>query len=242
MDLRNDSLSDFPALEFVFVEGGEFEMGDKFEDLHKACRPVHQVKLSSYYMSKYLVTQNLWEAVMGSNPSYFKGANHPVDSVSKEDSRQFIKRLNALTKKNFRLPTEAEWEYAARGGMHSQDYKYAGSDKSNQVGWYRENSNGTSQEVGQLLANELGLYDMSGNVWEWCEDWYEGGYYTKCKAQGTVENPVNNKKAAHYVLRGGSYFGDVVNCRPTFRNWIRPTDDMGSSLGLRLASSFSSII
>ncbi|MFK8103725.1 MAG: formylglycine-generating enzyme family protein [Saprospiraceae bacterium] len=224
------------SFEMVFVEGGEFEMGStEFDDE----KPIHEVKLSSYYIGKYLVTQNLWELIMGNNPSDFEGKNRPVEMISWEEVQQFIKRLNELTKRHFQLPSEAEWEYAARGGKHNQGYKYAGSDKLSQVGWYNENSNIKTHEVGKLLANELGLFDMSGNVWEWCEDGYDEKFYKKCKEQGIVENPVNDEEAVFRILRGGSYFFSAEDCRLTNRSKVT-RDDRFDTIGFRLALSFNS--
>ncbi len=155
-------------------------------------KPAHSVTLGDYYIGKFEVTQELWEAVMGSNPSYFKGSNLPVEQVSWDDCQTFIRKLNSLTGKNFRLPTEAEWEYTARGGNRSKGYKYSGSNNISDVAWYWENSgdrvlsgewdydkiknnNCRTHPVGMKSPNELGIYDMSGNVYEWCQDWY-GSY------------------------------------------------------------------
>ena len=214
-------------------KGGSFKMGDDVGDLHAACRPVHQVKLSSFYMGIYPVTQELWDLVMGSNPSYFKGAKRPVENVSWNDTQHFLTKLNERSGKIFRLPTEAEWEYAARGGHLSIGYTYSGSDKLKQVGWNGENSNNETHEVGQLLVNELGLYDMSGNVWEWCADWYEEDYYQRCKDEGVVENPVNTVESTLRVLRGGGFFYGSVFCRSAHRYWASP-DFRVNSLGFRL--------
>ena len=134
--------------------------------------PVHSVTLSSYYMGETEVTQALWKAVMGNNPSRFKGDNLPVENVSWNDCQEFIRKLKQKTGKNFRLPTEAEWEYAARGGKKSNGYKYSGSNNIGSVAWYDDNSSNQIHAVKGKRLNELGLYDMSGNVWEWCSDWY----------------------------------------------------------------------
>ena len=163
------------ANNMVYVEGGSFHMGnnisrdcDAFEDE----MPIHEVNTSSFYISKYEVTQEEWMFVMGNNPSLFGGSKRPVDNISWDDCQLFIKKLNELTGKQFRLPTEAEWEYAARGGKLSHGFKYAGSNIIQDVAWFEGNSDGQTHEVGSKMPNELGLYDMSGNVFEWCQDWY----------------------------------------------------------------------
>ena len=156
------------SFEMVYVAGGEFEMGRKDAEAEDWEKPVHKVILSPFFMSKYLVTQELWESVMGDNPSSFKGTDRPVEKVSWNDAQVFVEKLNVQTGKQYRLPTEAEWEYAARGGKRSMGFLYAGSDKLKEVGWYDANSGNETHPVGQLLGNELGIYDLSGNVWEWC--------------------------------------------------------------------------
>ncbi|MEZ4915060.1 MAG: bifunctional serine/threonine-protein kinase/formylglycine-generating enzyme family protein [Chitinophagales bacterium] len=164
----------------VYVAGGSFTMGctsEQGSDCYNYEKPAHTVSVQSFYIGKYEVTQEEWRAVMGSDPPelYFKGCDRcPVESVSWNDAQDFLKKLNAQTGKNYRLPSEAEWEYAARGGNKSKGYKYAGSDNINVVARYGGNSNNKTQTVGGKQANELGIYDMSGNVYEWCNDWYKG--------------------------------------------------------------------
>ena len=162
------------ANNMVYVQGGTFMMGADASDndAYKDEKPAHQVTLSSYYICKYEVTQALWQEVMGSNPSRFKGDNLPVESVSWNDCQVFISKLNAMTGQHYRLPTEAEWEFAARGGNSSRGYKYSGSSTLSDVAWYGENSGNKTHLVGTKSPNELGLYDMIGNVREWCSDWY----------------------------------------------------------------------
>ena len=190
--------------------------------------PVHQVTLSTYSIGETEVTQALWEAVMGSNPSNFKGGSLPVERVSWEDCQTFIQKLNQLTGKRFRLPTEAEWEYAARGGNKSRGYRYAGSNTIGDVAWYEDNSGNQTHPVKAKQANELGLYDMSGNVWEWCQDWY-GDY-----SSSSQTNPKGPSSASLRVIRGGSWFYDAGYCRVSLREWSLP-GYRGFDLGLRLA-------
>ncbi len=202
-------------------------------------KPAHQVELSDFFIGRYPVTQEVWQAVMNSNSSRFKGEKRPVEKVSWKDTQDFFSQLNKLTGKDFRLPTEAEWEYAARGGQYSQGYKYAGSDRLKQVGWYRGNSNDQTQEVGQLLANELGLHDMSGNVWEWCQDWFDDKYYAECKKTGIVNNPQGPATGTTRVVRGGSYFRDPLYCRSVYRYRNLPVGRI-DNMGFRLVLPFQS--
>jgi len=158
--------------EMVFVEGGTFLMGSDYNILEQ---PIHQVTLSSFNIAKHQITQRVWKSIMGNNPSATKGDNLPIHKVNWNDVNEFITRLNYLTGKNYRLPTEAEWEYAASGGLTGFGHTYSGSNNIDKVAWYSRNSGGKPHPVGSKDANELGIYDMSGNVWEWCSDWY--GYY-----------------------------------------------------------------
>ena len=218
------------SFEMVYVEGGTFDMGATSEqgsDAENNEYPVHSVTLSDYYIGKYEVTQELWLAVMGSNPSHFKGAQNPVEEVSWNDCQEFVSRLNSLTGRTFRLPTEAEWEYAARGGNQSLHYKYSGSDIIYDVAWYNGNSGSSTHAVGTKTANELGIYDMSGNVWEWCSDWY--GFYSA----GAQTNPQGPSSDSCRVLRGGSWGNDARGCRVSNRNLSGPGNSNGHS-GLRL--------
>lgn len=226
-----------PDLDLVLVEGGGFFMGDD-DSKYDREKPAHLVRISSFQMCKYPVTQRLWEAVMGNNPSRFKGEKRPVENVSWNDVKNFIEKLNKKTKKEFRLPSEAEWEYAARGGRYSQGFTYAGSDKLKQVGWYTENSNNQTQEVGLLLSNELGLYDMSGNIWEWCEDDFHENYDDAPKdGSAWIDYP---ERGVGRVVRGGGYFGYAVYCRPTARAGYTP-DHRYSDDGFRLVLPLQSV-
>ena len=217
----------------VAVKGGTFSMGATSEqgsDAEGDENPAHRVTLSDYYIGQTEVTQALWQTVMGSNPSNWKGGNLPVEKVSWNDCQQFISKLNQLTGRKFRLPTEAEWEYAARGGGKSRGYKYAGSNDIGSVAWYYGNSSSKTHPVKQKQANELGLYDMSGNVWEWCQDWYDKEYYGKSPSS----NPCNNTSASYRVYRGGGWCNFAGRCRVSNRNNDN-TDFRNGHLGLRLA-------
>ena len=212
----------------IRVDGGKFQMGGALSvDANNDERPVHQVKLSSYYIGETEVTQALWQAVMGSNPSNFKGENRPVEKVSWDDCKTFISKLNSLTGKNFRLPSEAEWEYAARGGNKSQGYKYSGSNILDNVAWYGDNSGDETHPVKTKSPNELGIYDMSGNVWEWCQDWY-GSY-----SFFSQTNPTGARLGSNRVYRGGSWNNYAWYSRVSCRNY--GADDFRYfRLGLRL--------
>ena len=221
------------SIDMVKVEAGTFMMGatSEMKDPYSDEKPVHQVTLTNdYYMGKYEVTQALWPAVMGSNPSNFKGDNLPVETVNWNDCQEFISKLNSLTGRKFRLPTEAEWEYAARGGKKSRGYQYSGSRKISDVAWYEGNSRSKTHPVGRKQANELGIYDMSGNVWEWCSDWY-GSY-----SSSSQTNPMGSDSGAKRVRRGGSWCYIARICRSSYRYGDAP-DCRGLYLGLRLALS-----
>ena len=221
------------SIDMVKVEAGTFMMGatSEMKDPYSDEKPVHQVTLTNdYYMGKYEVTQALWQAVMGSNPSNFKGDNLPVETVNWNDCQEFISKLNSLTGRKFRLPTEAEWEYAARGGKKSRGYQYSGSRKISDVAWYEGNSRSKTHPVGRKQANELGIYDMSGNVWEWCSDWY-GSY-----SSSSQTNPMGSDSGAKRVRRGGSWCYIARICRSSYRYGDAP-DCRGLYLGLRLALS-----
>ncbi len=216
----------------IKVEGGTFQMGATSEqesDAEYNERPVHSVTLSDYYIGQTEVTQELWEAVMGENPSAIKRVSqHPVENVSWEDCQEFIKKLNQLTGQSFRLPTEAEWEFAARGGNNSRGYKYSGSNTVGSVAWYGGNSGSKTHAVATKQANELGLYDMSGNVWEWCSDW-KGTYPSSAQT-----NPKGPSKGGYRVLRGGSWYFNAGSVRVSYRHNGTPSSRI-SSYGLRLA-------
>jgi formylglycine-generating enzyme required for sulfatase activity len=220
----------------VFVQGGTFTMGcteEQGSDCRETEKPAHQVTVPDFYIGKYEVTQAEWEAVIGDNPSRFKDCPRcPVESVSWDDVQEFIKKLNTKTGKNFRLPSEAEWEYAARGGQKTKKFKYAGDTKNlGLVAWWDGNSGNKIHPVGERKANELGLYDMSGNVWEWCADTWHADY-TGASVDGSVWEEAMSSEASR-VYRGGSWGSPAQYCRaacrglndPAFR-WI--------TLGFRL--------
>lgn len=219
-----------PGLEtnMVLVKGGSFEMGSATGK--KDERPVHMVQLNDYMIGKYEVTQGLWNEVMASLPKDCGDApNHPVYNVNDESVALFISKLNTLTGKKYRLPTEAEWEYAARGGQQSMGYKYCGADSLNNIAWYAPNANKKTHPVGEKKPNELGLYDMSGNVWERCADWYDAGYYKKSPSA----NPLQAQKRMFRVVRGGSWRSEEQRCQARARN-IDVYDHHISNGGLRL--------
>ena len=221
------------SFDMIAVEGGTFTMGATSEqgsDAYDDEKPAHQVTLSSYYIGKTEVTQELWQAVMGSNPSKFSGTNLPVEKVSWEDCQSFVIKLNELTGKNFRLPTEAEWEYAARGGNKSNGFKFSGGNNIAEVAWYSKNGNKISHPVATKAPNELGIYDMSGNVWEWCSDWYSSSYYTS----SSQTNPTGPNSGSYRVYRGGSWSGNDRYCRVSHRDSNYPSYRF-NYVGLRLA-------
>jgi eukaryotic-like serine/threonine-protein kinase len=228
-------------IEMVFVQGGSFMMGatpEQGSDVYENEKPAHKVSLDSFYIGKFPVTQKQWKAVMGvsNNPSYFKGEDMPVDMVSWDDAQFFIQKLNQLTGKNFRLPAEAEWEYAARGGAKSRGYKYSGSNNIDEVAWYWKNSgdnrlsggwdydkininNCKTHPVGYKKQNELGIYDMSGNLWEWCEDdWHDNYNGAPNNGRAWVDVP----RFSYRILRGGSWDYGASFCRVSNRSIITP--------------------
>ena len=221
------------TIDMVKVEAGTFMMGatSEMQNPWDDEKPVHQVTLTNdYYMGKYEVTQALWKTVMGSNPSKFKGDYLPVEMVSWDDCQEFIGKLNSMTGRKFRLPTEAEWEYAARGGKKSRGYQYSGSSNISDVAWYDGNSGRKTRPVGTKQANELGIYDMSGNVWEWCQDRY-GSYVSSSQT-----NPIGAVSGPNRVYRGGGWARNARNCRSSYRDYGIP-DDRYNFLGLRLVLS-----
>ena len=232
-DVITIPVKDGISIDMVKVEAGTFMMGatSEMKNPYDNEKPLHQVTLTNdYYMGKYEVTQALWEAVMGWNSSEFNDDNLPVNSVSWKDCQKFISKLNKMTGKKFRLPTEAEWEYAARGGKKSRGYQYSGNSNISDVAWYDGNSGSKPHPVGTKQANELGIYDMSGNVYEWCSDWY-GSY-----SSSSQTNPTGADSGLGRVVRGGSWYDNARGCRLSYRGSITPFY-RGNDLGLRLALS-----
>jgi formylglycine-generating enzyme len=221
------------GMEFVFIKGGCFQMGDTFGDGYSDERPVHDVCVDDFYLGKHEVTQGQWKSLMGSNPSDFKNCadDCPVESVSWNDAQDFISRLNQRTGKRFRLPTEAEWEYAARSGGKRE--KWAGTSSDRDLGgysWYEENSGYKTSPGGQKKPNGLGLYEMSGNVCEWCADWYDENYYQRSRK----DNPEGPGSGKVRVLRGGSWANSAGNTRAANRAGLDPAE-RDSNNGVRLA-------
>jgi len=224
-DYSNFKVKDTPY-PLRFVQGGTMDIG---EDEEK-----HSVTIPSFYMGQYPVTQELYEVVMETNPSYHKGATRPVENVSWNDAHRFLKKLNIITGKKFRLPSESEWEYAARGGVDSQGYEYCGSDSLEQVGWYYKNSGEKTKPVGLLLPNELGIYDMSGNVHEWCEDDYHSNFKdAPLNGKPWIDGETFTDRTVHRVIRGGIYYNFADYCRLAFRSNYMPGTRY-NSVGFRL--------
>lgn len=205
----------------VFVEGGDFKMGSDSKDANRDEKPMHTEKVSSFYIGKYEVTQKEWKTIMGENPSSFTGEDLPVDNISWEECQEFIEKLNHKTGKTFRLPSETEWEYAAKGGKKSKGYTYSGGNDLGKVAWYNGNSGNKTHRVGIKLPNELGLYDMSGNVWEYTSDSWNDNY----------DSPRNSRNK---VRRGGGWDYAANGCRVTYRV-AQGRYNRRSSFGLRLA-------
>ncbi|MDX2303769.1 MAG: formylglycine-generating enzyme family protein [Microscillaceae bacterium] len=222
MQSYTETLPNGHSFEMIYIQGGSFMMGDNALD----DAIIHKVTLSDYWLGQYPVTQGLWKAVMGENPAHFRGDALPVESVSWEDAQEFIKELNALTDKKYNLPSEAQWEYAACGGIYQEDHslEYAGSNQLEEVGWFdydREGSYQSTMPPGLKAPNALGVYDMSGNVFEWCLDAYNKDFYKKPEAKRL--NPLNNnyELSPYRCLRGGSWDFNVNNCQ------VRDRDNYG---------------
>ena len=236
---------EYMNIQMVFVKGGNYFMGcDDHEYLapeYDNEKPLHRINVGSYYIGKFEITNIQYKSLMGVYPPAYIGVNYgnkdcdncPVVKLSWEDAQAFIKKLNTKTGKHYRLPTEAEWEYAARGGKYTEKHKFAGSDKITEVAWYGHPTS-TTHPVGLKLPNELSIFDMAGNVAEWCEDWYEDDYY-----KGTIDaiNPKGPEKGEKKVVRGGSYFDDDVICRSVYRSRYAPGTSQWN-IGFRLAMDY----
>jgi sulfatase modifying factor 1 len=238
MQIHAQTLPNLPTpFDMLPVEGGTFNMGDEHDDLPETCRPVHKVTVSDFYIGKYPLAQALWKAVMnGETPSDFKGDDLPVEQASWDDiTQQFLPALCLLTGKAYRLPTEAEWEYAARGGKyHAEGYKYAGSDRLKDVGWFADNSSSETKPVGLKYPNQLGIYDMSGNLWEWCEDdWHDS--YKSAPVDGSAWVG-RQERGTLRVNRCGGWNATARHCRVACRYAAWPVN-RDFDLGFRIALS-----
>lgn len=218
------------GMEFLLVPAGCFEMGDTFGDGNRDEQPVHEVCVDSFYIGTYEVTQGQYQQLMETNPSRFStDTQYPVEQVSWNDARQFIAELNQKSGRNYRLPTEAEWEYAARSGGKKE--KFAGGNELDSVAWYwsyRDDIYSTKQ-VGSKMANGLGIFDMSGNVWEWCSDWYNSTYYNTSEQT----NPPGPSSGSTRVARGGAWSNHPWHMRASFRAHY-PPERRVINLGFRL--------
>jgi formylglycine-generating enzyme required for sulfatase activity len=222
-----DSLGEYrdptTGMEFILVKGGCYQMGDVFGDGNPSEKPVHEVCVGDFYMGKHEVTQRQWRTIIGSDPSCSEncGDDCPVECVSWYDAQDFISRLNQRTGKKFRLPTEGEWEYAARSGGKRE--KWAGTSDESDLGdyaWFKDNSEGMTHSIRQKNPNGLGLYDMTGNVWEWCQDWYDENYYLRSPRN----DPQGPASGSYRVLRGGSWLTLARNARSAYRYGLDPGD------------------
>lgn len=220
------------AASLVRVEGGTFQMGSDSELANEDEQPVHAVTLSSYRIAQFTITQKQWRAIMGQNVAwnvnYGVGDNYPATNLNANDVKQFLDKVNRLGELNLRLPTEAEWEYAARGGKNSHGTLYSGDDDADAVAWHQGNAGNRLHPVGSLQPNELGLYDMSGNVWEWCSDWY-GNY-----SEDAQTNPQGPNSGQRRVVRGGSFSYEAAFSRVTQRNSVQ-SGTSSFALGFRVA-------
>jgi formylglycine-generating enzyme required for sulfatase activity len=222
------------ALEMVNLPAGEFLIGspDSDPDVQNHQKPSHQVKVNSFAIGKYPVTQEQYQAVMGTNPSHFKNnPQNPVEQVSWDDARAFCQKLSRITGKTYRLPTEAEWEYACRAGTTTTYYFGDDANQLRDYAWYSENSNDTTHPVGQKKPNGWGLYDMSGNVWEWCEDDWHDSYKNAPDDSTAWIN--NNRSRSRKCLRGGSWGFSPYSCRSPYRDYSDRRDTRLNDIGFR---------
>ncbi len=216
-------------MNMVWVTGGTFIMGDNMGELDE--KPAREVVINGFAMSKYPVTQRQWEVIMGFNNSDYKACTEcPIDNVSWKDAQEFIRRLNLMSGKHYTLPTEAEWEFAAKGGGGNKSYIFSGSDNIEVVAWHAGNSERRPHVVGEKAPNQLGLYDMTGNMWEWCQDKYGRFYYE----ENIKYSPEGPKDGVGRVRRGGSWFTSAKNCRNSSRSHVNE-DYKDNSVTIRLA-------
>ena len=226
---KNDRTADPLKIDMVLVKGGKFTMGNDSESIDR--RPAHRVILKDYSISRFEVTEQQWKAVMGSNPSKYSYCEDcPVTDVSWTEAMAFVNKLNEKTGKHYRLPSEAEWEFAARGGKQGRLYQFSGKRGPQPIAWYNDNSKDHVHPVGRKVANELGIFDMSGNVEEWCNDWYSKDYYTK----KDVTDPTGPDGGISKVVRGGSWNSSAHDIVVTRRAAYLP-DTKSNTLGFRLA-------
>jgi formylglycine-generating enzyme required for sulfatase activity len=234
---------------FILVKGGTFQMGDTIGSGFENEKPIHKVQVASFYMEKFEVTQKEWQDVMGKNPSQFKGDGLPVENVSWEEAVEYCNLRSSKEKltpcysgsgdaikcnfavNGYRLPTEAEWEYAAKGGAISKGYKYIGADDIESVSWYSENAKNTTHPVGTKKPNELGLYDLGGNVIEWCWDWYAD------YGSAPLSDPRGPQAGSNRIYRGGNWLLDARNARASRRDYAIGVGFMFGLRGLRLVRS-----
>lgn len=220
--------------EMVFVKGGSYVMGSDAKEASAPEKPAHQVKVNDFYIAKYEVSQALYEQVMGFSRSYFENPDIPANNISWQQANAFIKKLNELTGETYRLPTEAEWEFAAKGGQKSQSFTYAGSNNIDDVAWYVKNSNNQAQPIGQKKPNELGLYDMTGNVGEFVIDAYDVHFYKRSPVDNPIYTEDTDAIAALKTVRGASFAYDTHESENYRRDFVSQTIIM-ADVGLRLA-------
>ena len=216
--------------QMILVKGGTYMMGSNNANPNE--KPAHKVVVNDFYIGIYEVTQAQWRAVMHNNPGVFVNEDGPEENISWDEVQEYINKLNKLTRKKYRLPTEAEWEYAAKGGSKSIGYLYSGSDDIKRIAWIKDNSSEMPHPVGQKQANELGIYDMSGNVWEWCSDWYDDVFYRRLYSRRP--NPIGPKTGTFKIVRGGSWYSNEYCSRPTYRDGFIP-GGKSTNIGFRLA-------
>lgn len=235
--IHTETISDLDGQLFSFrmieVLGGDFRMGGDDKDAYDNEKPIHQVNVPDFWMGEFLVTQALWQAVLDENPAYFLGMDRPIESVSWHDiTNNFFPSLNELCEQNYRLPTEAEWEYASRGGKFQSPYLYSGSNRLKDVAWYGENSHRETKAEKLKQPNALGLYDMCGNVYEWCEDHWHDNY----KGAPKDGSAWIDRRSRQRVMRGGSWSSYPWYCRVSYRLHHPPWGDF-NFVGFRLVMS-----